>query len=129
MLGNATRCLLGEHPRKALWRAAVEPAARLHSHSLPSSMLMRKQVLLAVVLLGAAASCAARTLLQADPSVYPGASPADQATQEEARLTALTLLMCCTNKWLCWLATGFGLLRVVAYALASRHKRGLAHRC
>ena len=47
---------------------------------------MRKQVLLAVVLLGAAASCAARTLLQGDPSVYPGASPADQATQEEARL-------------------------------------------
>lgn len=69
--------------------------------SLASSTLMRKPVLLAVVLLCAAASAAARTLLQADPSVYPGASPADQATQEEARLRKLlALLMCCTKELL-----------------------------
>ena len=69
---------------------------------------MRKQVLLAVVLLGAAASCSARTLLQADPSVYPGASPADQATQEEARLTGGLGLAYVLRKMLRWLASRLG---------------------
>lgn len=65
-------------------------------------MLMHKLVLLALVLLCAAASCAARTLLQADPSVYPGASPADQATQEEARLTGGFGLVYVLHKVACW---------------------------
>ena len=52
-----------------------------------SSAFPRKHMLLAVVLQCTATICATRTMLLADLSVYPGASPADQAKQAEARLT------------------------------------------
>ena len=60
---------------------------------------MQAAALLAAVLLCAAAADAARTLHQADPAAYPGASPAFQATQAQAR-TPVT-----HHQWLTWTRT------------------------